>query len=127
MLRHHRNVHGGGSRIGGGESGEGGGGESRRGRESRRGGGGRDEGKSIDRKSLLFCHPFTANITGPTGCGKTYFVKELLQSCRTKIAPPPQRIVWLYKRWQPLYGIIGSKAKSCCNGVQHHFLRVRWL
>ena len=24
-------------------------------------------------------------------------------------------------------GIIGSKAKSCCNGVQHHFLRVRWL
>jgi hypothetical protein len=24
-------------------------------------------------------------------------------------------------------GIEGSKAKSCCNGVQHHFLWVRWL
>ena len=41
MLRDHRNVHGGGSRRGGGgESGEGGGGESRRGGESGEGGGG---------------------------------------------------------------------------------------
>ena len=46
------------------------------------------------------------STTGPTGCGKTYFAKMLLQSCRTKMAPPPQRIVWLYKRWQPLYGEI---------------------
>ena len=53
-----------------------------------------------------FQHPFTANITGPTGCGKTYFVKALPQSCRNKMAPPPQRIVWLYKRWQPLYDVI---------------------
>jgi hypothetical protein len=32
-----------------------------------------------------------------------YFIKTLLKSCRTKMVPPPQRIVWLYKRWQPLY------------------------
>ena len=49
VLRHHRNVHGGGSRIGGGgESGEGGGGERRRGGESGGEGrsGGRGEGKN---------------------------------------------------------------------------------
>jgi predicted AAA+ superfamily ATPase len=27
-----------------------------------------------------FRHPFTVNITGPTGCGKTYFAKALLQN-----------------------------------------------
>jgi hypothetical protein len=93
MLRHHRNVHVGGSRRGGGSRG----GESGGGGEGGTGGGG--EGKSIDRKPFLFRHSFTANITGPTGCGKTYFVKALLQNCRIKMAPPPQRIVWLYKRW----------------------------
>ena len=30
-------------------------------------------------------------------------------------------------KWKSNGGIIGSKAKSCCNGVQHHFLRIRWL
>ena len=37
---------------------------------------------------------------------KTYFVKSLLQNCTTKISPPPERIIWLYKRWQSLYDII---------------------
>jgi hypothetical protein len=30
-------------------------------------------------------------------------------------------------KWMWNGGIIGSKGKSCCNGVLHHFLRVRWL
>ena len=51
----------------------------------------------------MFKHPFTANVSGPTSCGKTHFVKDLLQNCSTKISPTPQRIIWLYKRWQPLY------------------------
>jgi hypothetical protein len=33
-------------------------------------------------------------------------VKELLQYHSSKIQPGIQRIVWLYKRWQPLYTII---------------------
>ena len=51
-------------------------------------------------------HPFTASVSGPTSCGKTYFVKSLLQNCSTAISPSPQRIIWLYKRWQPLYDVI---------------------
>ena len=55
---------------------------------------------------FVFFHPFTANVSGPTSCGKTYFVKTLLQNCMTKISPHPQKIVWLYKRWQPMYDVI---------------------
>ncbi|XP_033741828.1 uncharacterized protein LOC117328408 [Pecten maximus] len=57
-------------------------------------------------QNFVFIHPFTANVSGPTSCGKTYFVKLLLQNCLTKIKPAPQRIIWLYKRWQPLYDVI---------------------
>ena len=38
---------------------------------------------------------------GPTQSVKTHFVKRLLNS--HKIQPKPQRSVYLYKRWQPLY------------------------
>ena len=51
-------------------------------------------------------HPFTMCVSGPTSCGKTFLVKSILQSFRKKTSlfhPKPQRIVWLYKRWQPLY------------------------
>ncbi|WAR05457.1 YMD3-like protein, partial [Mya arenaria] len=57
-------------------------------------------------KNVLFQHPFTMMISGPTACGKTTMVKELLQNHSTNIQPNVQRIVWLYKRWQPLYSII---------------------
>ena len=52
-------------------------------------------------------HPFTMCVSGPTSCGKTFLVKKILQSILKKkfalISPNPQRIIWLYKRWQPLY------------------------
>ena len=40
-------------------------------------------------------------VSGPTSCGKTFFVTQILQS--NKIQPAPQRIILLYNRWQPLY------------------------
>lgn len=41
-------------------------------------------------QKFQFMHPFTANVSGPTSCGKTYFVKLLLQNCLTKFDPPPE-------------------------------------
>ena len=38
--------------------------------------------------------------------GKTFFLVELLKWTRTYLQPSPQRIIWLYKRWQPLYDVI---------------------
>lgn len=46
-----------------------------------------------------FKHPFTMIVAGPTGCGKTVWVKSMLKF----ITPSPERIIWLYGQWQPLY------------------------
>ncbi len=51
----------------------------------------------------VFFHPFTCIIAGPSGCGKSTFVTELLRKATSLIDPPPQRIVWFYGEWQPLY------------------------
>ena len=55
---------------------------------------------------FVFRHPFTCIVSGPTSCGKTYFITRLLQRARDIIQPSPRRIIWLYKRWQPLYDVI---------------------
>lgn len=44
--------------------------------------------------------------SGPTACGKTTMVKDWLQNHSNRSQPGIQRIVWLYKRWQPLYNVI---------------------
>ena len=41
-------------------------------------------------------------VAGPTMSGKSTWMKRLLLSDR--FTSPPNRIVWLYKRWQSLHG-----------------------
>ena len=52
---------------------------------------------------FMFRHPFTMLLAGPTSCGKTTWMKHLLQQAETMIKPPPKKILWFYKRWQPAY------------------------
>ena len=52
---------------------------------------------------MIFQHPFTMTVSGPTSCGKTTWVKKLLDNCNILINPKPTRIIWLYRRWQGLY------------------------
>jgi hypothetical protein len=47
-----------------------------------------------------FVHPFTALIAGPTGCGKTQFIVELLKHRNSEILPPPKKIIYCYSIWQ---------------------------
>ena len=53
--------------------------------------------------TFIFKHPFTMIVAGPTSCGKTTWIKNLLQQVNSMISPPPLKITWFYKRWQPMY------------------------
>jgi hypothetical protein len=53
---------------------------------------------------FAFKHPTTIVLAGPTQSGKTYFLVEAMLQHR--IDPMPQRIVWVFGEWQPLYEVV---------------------
>ena len=62
---------------------------------------GEDQDLNVSSGPFEFEHPFSMVVSGPSGCGKTVWMKQLLLS--DAIRPPPQRILWCYGQWQPLY------------------------
>ena len=48
-------------------------------------------------------HPFTCIVAGPTGCGKSTFVKRILRHATAMIDSPTERITWCYGEWQEAY------------------------
>ena len=58
---------------------------------------------SKQENAFMFRHPFTMLLAGPTSCGKTTWMKHLLQQAESMITHPPEKILWFYKRWQPAY------------------------
>ena len=48
-------------------------------------------------------HPFPALVAGPTCCGKSQFVKRLLESGEDMIEGAPENIIWCYGIYQPAY------------------------
>ena len=54
--------------------------------------------EKINRKTMdpRWEHPFTCVIAGPTGCGKTYFVKQFLQHLSDMMNPIPSEVIWYY-------------------------------
>ncbi|WAQ97391.1 hypothetical protein MAR_030081, partial [Mya arenaria] len=59
-------------------------------------------------------------------CGKTTFVTNLLQHHNTRIQPSVHRIVWLFKRWQPLYSIIKNTVLPKVEFVQELIIYSFW-
>ena len=52
---------------------------------------------------VVLQHPFTLMTIGPTFSGKSCWMNRLLIHAKTMINPPSERIIWCYKRWQPLF------------------------
>ena len=48
-----------------------------------------------------FKHLTKIYISGPTGCGKTWFVRRILEE--QLIKPLPTIIIWVYSEWQSDY------------------------
>ena len=48
-------------------------------------------------------HPFPALVAGPTCCGKSQFVKRLLEAGEDMIDGAPENIIWCYSMYQPAY------------------------
>jgi hypothetical protein len=53
--------------------------------------------------SDVFQHPFTCLIAGPTQSGKTHFLKNILLFNKILINPAPDKIIYCYSSWQPIF------------------------
>ena len=51
--------------------------------------------------SFVFKHPAPVILAGPTGCGKTVFIQNVLE--QQLIQPMPEKIYFCYSAWQPTY------------------------
>ena len=54
-------------------------------------------------------HPYTCLVAGPTSCGKTQFVKRLIEEGEHVVNGSAEKIIWLYGEYQPAYMELSSK------------------
>ena len=67
---------------------------------------------------FTFQHPYSMIVVGPSQCGKTHFVHQLLtHKCTVYPRKKPVLVCWCYNQWQPQYEDIrrdlGSKIRFC--------------
>ena len=55
---------------------------------------------------------FKLFISGPSRCGKTFFISELLENIETLAKDPPETIIYVYKVWQSKF----DEMKSVVHG-----------
>lgn len=60
----------------------------------------------------VFTHPFTCLIAGPSQSGKTSLLKEILLFNNLLIEPAPQKIIYCYSVWQPVYDELKNNCKN---------------
>ena len=70
--------------------------------------------------TMTFKHPFSMVLSGPSGSRKSVWTKKLLLS--SLIQPSPERIIWCYGQWQPLYDNIRKRKPRIefVNGIPDH-------
>ena len=51
-------------------------------------------------------HPFSMLLVGPSSSGKTTYVTKLLKNLDTMVNGEIEKVIWVYKIYQPLYDSI---------------------
>ena len=60
-----------------------------------------------------FHHMFSMLVVGPTQCGKTYFVQQVLtKNCIEYPSEKPTQTYWFYNQWQPRYDALKRALKK---------------
>ena len=59
--------------------------------------------KDVGDFSVMLAHPFSMVISGPSNCGKSFFVKDIIANAEKIISAKLDNIVYIYSCWQPLY------------------------
>ncbi len=47
--------------------------------------------------------PLSMVVNGSSGVGKSEWIKKLIRYRDQMIYPPPEKIIWCYRTWQPTY------------------------
>ena len=55
---------------------------------------------------LRLRHPFSCVVNGPSGVGKTEWIRKLIYYRDAMIVNPPDKIIWCYKEYQPIYDLM---------------------
>jgi len=58
--------------------------------------------------NIIFIHPFTCMIAGPTQSGKTHLVYDILRYNQIIISPSITKIYYYYSTWQEFYNTFSS-------------------
>ena len=62
---------------------------------------------------FAFQHPYSMIVVGPSQCGKTHFIHQLLtHKCTVYPNKKPWRVCWYYNQWQPQYEEIQRDLKN---------------
>jgi type IV secretory pathway VirB4 component len=70
----------------------------------------------------MWIAPFTCIISGPTGSGKSVFVRRLLKHAKTVIIPPPERVVYYYGIYQEAFTKMeGVEFREGLSSVEEEF------
>lgn len=68
-------------------------------------------GRAVSVMAAQWKHPWTCTLSGPTGCGKTVFVKRFLKHLERTSDTRFERVILYYGEWQSGYKELGANVE----------------